>query len=87
MIYKHITNQKACVQIYEWGRCDSAVCKREKCSICTITFVYFLPLLPCYEAIHHKILDSEEITLYIEGQHCHLEGESPVQSPPRVCSQ
>lgn len=44
-----------------------------------------LSLLPCYEAIHHKILDSEEIILYIAGQHCHLE-EKP-NSPPHVCSQ
>lgn len=30
--------------------------------------------MPCYEAIHHKVLDSEEIILYIEGQLCHLVG-------------
>lgn len=32
-----------------------------------------LSLCPCYEAIDHEILDSEEIILYIEGQRCHLE--------------
>ena len=31
------------------------------------------PLFPYYEAIHHQILDSEEIILYIEGQRCRLE--------------
>lgn len=34
-----------------------------------------LALLPCYEAIHHKVLDSEEIILYIEGQLYHLVGD------------
>lgn len=43
----------------------------------TITTVCPLPSslssLPCYEAIHHAILDIEEIIRYIEGQQCHLE--------------
>lgn len=55
---------------------------REKCSICTITSVYFLPLSPCYEAIHHKGLDSEEIILYIEGQRCHLEEKAQFNHLP-----
>lgn len=29
--------------------------------------LFFFSHSPCYEAIHHKILDSEEIILYIEG--------------------
>lgn len=32
-------------------------------------------LFPYYEAIHHKVLDSEGISPYIEGQHSHLEGK------------
>lgn len=55
---------------------------REKCSICTITSLYFLPLSPRYEAIHHKALDSEEIILYIEGQCCHLEKKAQFNHLP-----
>lgn len=58
--------------------CDSCgTQKRKMLNVCTIAIVYFLagtPLLPCYEAIHHKAQDSEEIILYIEGQPCHLVG-------------
>lgn len=37
-------------------------------------FAASVALSPCYEAIHHKVLDSEEIIPYIEGQRCHLVG-------------
>lgn len=37
-------------------------------------FAASVALSPCYEAIHHKVLDSEEIIPYIEGQRCHAVG-------------
>ncbi len=37
---------------------------------------------PCYEAIHHEVLDSEEIILYIEGQHHHLEEKAQFNHLP-----
>lgn len=64
--------------LYKWSLCDTAVNKREKCSVFTITIVYFaasVALSPCYEAIRHKVLYSEEIILYIEGQLCYLVGD------------
>lgn len=45
-------------------------------------FPVFLSLFPCYEAIHHKILDSEEIILYIEVQRCHLTGKAQFNHLP-----
>lgn len=42
----------------------------------------FFALFPCYEAIHHNILDSVEIILYIEGQRCHLMGKAQFSHPP-----
>lgn len=70
------------VQLYKQSHCRTAVHMREKCSICTITSVYFLPLSPRYEAIHHKALDGEEIILYIEDQCCHLEGKAQFNHLP-----
>lgn len=75
---QHVSDRKREKENCNYVSCDSCgTQKRQMSNVCTIAIVYFLPatpLSPCYEAIHHKAQDSEEIILYIEGQPCHLVG-------------